>query len=75
MNSMLITRWLLVAVSAVLAVVLLARGDVVIGGLLAVMAGARIVMLTQMQRRREQFRRRVEARRGRWRAGTGPGSV
>jgi hypothetical protein len=73
---MLVTRWLLIAVSAVLAVVLLARGDVVIGGLLAVLVLGRAAMLTQVQRRRDGFRRRVEARRaGRWRSGPGPGSV
>jgi hypothetical protein len=79
MSSMLMTRWLLVAVSAVIAVVLITRGDVLIGGLIAVLAAGRAVMLVQMQRRRERFRQRIEARRAargaRWRSGSGPGAV
>ena len=75
MSSMLMTRWLLVALSAALAVVLLTRGDVLIGGIIAVMVVARIVMIVQVRRRRERFRQRIEARRGRWRGGAGPGAV
>lgn len=50
-QSMLRFRWALTALSAVLAVVLLASGSVLIGGIIAVMVVTRGVMLLQWQRR------------------------
>ena len=74
MNSMLMTRWLLVALSAAIAVVLLVHGNVVLGVLLGAIVVTRAAMLSRMQRRRERFRRRIAARRAR-RAGVGPGAL
>ena len=54
-----ITRWILVALTAALAVVLIVRGNVVIGVLLGAMAVTRAVMFVTMRRRREEFRRRI----------------
>lgn len=51
MQSMLRFRWALTALSGVLAVVLLATGSVLIGGIIGVMAVTRTVMLLQWQRR------------------------
>ena len=49
-RSMLRWRWVMVALGGVLAAALLASGNVVIGGILAVLMVMRIVMITKMQR-------------------------
>jgi hypothetical protein len=62
-----LTRWILVALSAALAVVLFARGNVVIGALIGAMAVTRAVFLVRFHHRREELRRRLAQRRaGRW---------
>ncbi|HUI48405.1 MAG TPA: hypothetical protein VL119_06895 [Acidimicrobiia bacterium] len=65
MTSMWVLRWIIVALGAALAVVLIMRGNVLIGGLIAVMAVTRVILFVRLQRRREQFRRRMTERRGR----------
>jgi Flp pilus assembly protein TadB len=62
MQSMLRFRWALTALSLVLAVVLLARGAVLIGGIIGVMAVTRTVMLLQWQRRSRERRERFAGR-------------
>ena len=52
---MLRMRWVLVALSAVLAVALIASGAVLIGGIIAGMAIARAVMITRWQRHGPPF--------------------
>ena len=64
MTSIWVTRWILVALSAALAAFLVARGNVVIGALIGVMAVTRAVLLVGLRRRREEFRRRMAHRRG-----------
>lgn len=49
-KSMWRTRWLLVALSALLAVILLMSGAVIIGAIIGVMALVRTVMLVEWQR-------------------------
>ena len=51
-------QWGLVGLSGLLAVVLLASGVVVIGGIIGVMAVVRTVMLFRWHRDREAFGRR-----------------
>jgi hypothetical protein len=51
-------RWLLVALSALLAVVLIASGVVLIGAIIGVMAVVRAVMIVQWQRGGNRFRQR-----------------
>jgi hypothetical protein len=48
--SMLRLRWVMVALGGLLAAALLAKGSYVIGGTLAVLLVARIVLITRMQR-------------------------
>jgi hypothetical protein len=43
-------RWVVVALTGLLAAALLLRGNVVIGGLLAALVGARVVMMTRLTR-------------------------
>jgi hypothetical protein len=67
MTSIWVTRWILVSLSAVLAVVLVARGNVVIGVLLGALALTRIVLFVRLRQRRDRFRQRRQqggARRG-----------
>lgn len=49
-------RWLLVGLGAVLAVVLIAKGVLIIGGLIAVMVVVRTVMLAQWHHDTAAFR-------------------
>ncbi len=49
-RSMMRWRWVIVALGSLLAVALLLRGNVVIGGLLAALMGARVVVLTRWSR-------------------------
>jgi len=61
-RSFWVIRGLLVGLTFVLGVVLLRRGNVVIGVLIGAIAVTRGVMFMQVWRRREQIRRRAEAR-------------
>ncbi len=63
MQSTRVLRWILVALSLVLAAFLIARGNVVIGVLVGAMAVTRAVLFVKMQHRREQFRERIAQRR------------
>lgn len=69
-QSMLRWRWVMVAFGGLLAAALLANGNFVIGGLLAVLVVARIVMITKLQR---MWKDR-EAALGRRFPGTGAGN-
>lgn len=69
MTSLRVIRWILVALTAAIAVVLISSGHVVLGVLLGAMAVTRAVMFVTMQRRREQFRERIAQRRA---SGFGP---
>jgi uncharacterized membrane protein len=51
-------RWLLVGLSALLAVALIASGAVFIGVIIGVMAAVRAVMILRVQRYGDTFRRR-----------------
>ena len=62
MTSMFVMRLIMVALTAVLAAVLIARGNVVIGGLLAALVVMRIGLLARMPQRRERFRQRRQLR-------------
>ncbi|MDQ1459873.1 MAG: hypothetical protein QOI08_1357 [Actinomycetota bacterium] len=64
MPSLRVVRWVLVALTAALAVVLLVNGHVVIGVLLGAMAVTRAVLFVKMQHRREMIRARIAQRRG-----------
>jgi hypothetical protein len=70
-QSMRALRWVLVALSAVLAVFLVARGSVVIGLIVGAMAVTRAVLFLRMQHRREQFHERIIARREAYRSRAG----
>ena len=67
MNSMRVVRWVLVALSLALAVVLIARGNVVVGALIGAMAVTRAVLFMRLQRRRERFRQHIARQGGRGR--------
>jgi hypothetical protein len=71
MQSMRAFRWVLVALSALLAVFLIARGSVVIGAIVGAMAVTRAVFFLRMQRRREQLHERLIARREAYRSRVG----
>ena len=58
MTSIWVTRWIVVALSAVLAVVLIVRGNVVIGVLVGALTLTRIVLFVRLGRRRDRFRQR-----------------
>jgi uncharacterized membrane protein len=64
MTSMRVIRWILVALSLALAVVLIVHGNVVVGGLIGAMAVTRAVLFVRMQHRRERFRQQIARRRG-----------
>ncbi|MFN8026615.1 MAG: hypothetical protein U0W40_09780 [Acidimicrobiia bacterium] len=49
-RTMLRWRWVMVGLGGLLAAALLANGNLVIGGILAALLVARVVMLTKMQR-------------------------
>ena len=63
MGSTWVFRWILVALTAAIAFALILRGNVVIGGLLGLVAITRAVLFTRVRRRREEFRRRFAERR------------
>jgi hypothetical protein len=63
-------RWVMAGLGALLAVALIANGNVLIGAIIGVMAVVRIVMFSKMQRRRAELRARFGAQSG----GTHPSS-
>ena len=63
MTSLRVVRWMLVALTATLAVMLLVNGHVVLGVLLGTMAVTRVVFFVKMRHRREMFRARIAQRR------------
>ena len=63
MTSDWVIRWILVALTAAIALALVLRGNVVIGALLGLVALTRAVLFTRVRRRREELRRRVAERR------------
>jgi uncharacterized membrane protein len=63
MTSDWVIRWILVALTAAVALALVLRGNVVIGALLGAVALTRAVLFTRVRRRREELRRRVAERR------------
>jgi hypothetical protein len=67
MKSIWVIRGLLVALTATLAVILILRGNVVIGVVLGALACARVALLVSVHRRRKELRqrfgRRMDARR------------
>jgi hypothetical protein len=71
MQSMRAFRWVLVALSALLAVFLIARGSVVIGAIVGAMAVTRAVFFVRMQHRRDQLHERLIARREAYRGRVG----
>ena len=54
---------MVVALSFTLAVVLIVRGNVLIGGIIAALAVTRVALFAQIHRRRKRFRARIEQRR------------
>jgi hypothetical protein len=62
MPSMFVIRWIMVALTGVLAVLLIMRGNVVIGVVLGALALTRIALLVRLQQRRERFRQRRQQR-------------
>ncbi len=63
MQSMRVLRWILVGLSGLLAVFLIARGNVLIGLIVGAMAVTRAVLFVRMHHRREQLHERIIARR------------
>ena len=63
MYSIRIIRWLMVTVSAALALFLIARGNVVVGVILAILTALRVALLVRVQQRRALMRERFRARR------------
>jgi hypothetical protein len=51
-------RWLLAGLGIVLGLVLIAKDDVLIGGIILAMALIRVVIFLQWQQRRREFRER-----------------
>jgi len=67
MASIRVIRWIIVALSAALAIALVARGNVIIGVIIGALAVSRAALLIRLQGRRRRFRRRpgtVNDRRG-----------
>ncbi len=63
MTSMWVIRGILVALTAAVAIALIARGNLVIGALLGAVALMRATFLVRLHGRREQLRRRLAQRR------------
>ena len=63
MTSIWVVRGILIALTAALAVALIANGNVVFGVLVGALAVTRMLLFTRMSQRRAEFRRRVEQRR------------
>jgi hypothetical protein len=62
MSSIWMLRWVMIALSAVLAVALVVHGNVVIGVLIGALAVTRAVMFVQLRRRRGELARRFPKR-------------
>jgi hypothetical protein len=60
----LILRIAIIAVGSLIGIVLLSRGDIVLGLLILLFAGLRLVATVAMQRRRQDWRRQLATRRG-----------
>ena len=75
MASLRVLRWILVALTATLAVILIASGHVLVGVVLGAIAVTRAIMFVTLQRRRSEFRARIAERRasGLGRGGFGRG--
>lgn len=58
MNGIFILRLVITAIALTLGIVLIARGNVLIGGLICVLAVARLTMFVSMRKRRREFRER-----------------
>ena len=67
MRNLWTMRWVLMGLSAVLAIALIASGAVLLGLLLAGIVGVRLVMMMTLMRRRRDFRQRRNP------PGAGPG--
>jgi hypothetical protein len=64
-TSVRVTRWVLVGLSALLAVVLVASGHVIVGVVIGAIAVTRGLLFVRMQQRRALVRERLARRRGR----------
>lgn len=62
MPSMFVIRWIMVALTAALAVLLIVRGNVVIGVVLVALALTRMVLFVRLQQRGDRFRQRCGQR-------------
>jgi hypothetical protein len=62
---MLALRFVIIGLTALLGIFLLARGSVLIGGIILALAIARVAMAFMWMRRRNEFRARIQARRAR----------
>ena len=62
MNSVWAIRCVMIAIGAVIAEVLIARGNVLVGALVGALVVARAALFVAMFRRRREFRRRFGAR-------------
>jgi hypothetical protein len=60
---MVVMRWILVGLTAVLAAVLVVRGNVVVGVVLGAIAITRAMLLGRRQHRRSMLRERIASRR------------
>jgi len=58
MGSIRVIRWIIVGLSATLAVVLISRGNVIIGAIIGALAVSRALLLIHLQSRRARFRGR-----------------
>jgi hypothetical protein len=65
MGSIPVIRWIMVALSAALSVVLIVHGNVIVGVLIGALALSRAALLVRTRSRRREFRRRRELRAGR----------
>jgi hypothetical protein len=62
-TSMRVIRWILVGLTAVLAALLVVRGNVVVGVVLGAIAITRAMLLARLQHRRSMFRQTIASRR------------
>jgi hypothetical protein len=64
MRSVWVIRCVMLTLSAVLAIVLIERGNVLIGGVIVALVVSRAVLFVAMTRRRRELRQRVRTRIG-----------
>jgi hypothetical protein len=64
MRAVWVVRCAMLALSATLAIVLIERGNVLIGGLIGALVVSRAVLFVSMTRRRREFRQRFHDRIG-----------